>query len=131
MNIATFDDLLRAARAQPRPQRLLFVFAAAGLPDAPTAAQRAEVLDGQGGCLEPLMCVDKAADELQDFAALVDESRAFGPAWQLVFAAAIDDGAAGAAEAPLQRMVEAIRAGRVGDFLPFDGEGHAVTLSAS
>jgi len=29
MNIATFDDLLSAARAQPLPQRLLLVFAAA------------------------------------------------------------------------------------------------------
>ena len=27
MEIASFDDLLHAARAQPEPQRLLFVFA--------------------------------------------------------------------------------------------------------
>ena len=27
MNISSFDDLLRAAREQPEPQRLLFVFA--------------------------------------------------------------------------------------------------------
>ena len=33
MNIAGFEDLLRAAREQPEPQRLLFVFAGAELPE--------------------------------------------------------------------------------------------------
>ncbi len=28
MDISSFDDLLQAARLQPEPQRLLFVFAA-------------------------------------------------------------------------------------------------------
>ncbi len=36
MDISTFDDLLAAARAQPQPQRLLFVFAAIELPDDAT-----------------------------------------------------------------------------------------------
>ena len=31
--IEHFDDLLRIARAQPEPQRLLLVFASADLPD--------------------------------------------------------------------------------------------------
>ena len=41
MEISSFDDLIEAARAQPEPQRLLFVFAAVELPDDATAAQRA------------------------------------------------------------------------------------------
>ncbi len=40
MNITCFDDLLQAARAQPTPQRLLFVFAQAELPADSTPAQR-------------------------------------------------------------------------------------------
>ena len=36
LNISTFDDLLRAARQQPQPQRLLFVFAGAELPENST-----------------------------------------------------------------------------------------------
>jgi len=36
MSITNFDDLLRSARAQPEPQRLLFVFATAGVPDDAT-----------------------------------------------------------------------------------------------
>jgi hypothetical protein len=36
MNISTFGDLLHAAKEQADPQRLLFVFAQAGVPDDAT-----------------------------------------------------------------------------------------------
>ena len=49
MNIQTFDDLLSAARSQPLPQRLLFVFAGVELPDDATPAQRLEFERGEGG----------------------------------------------------------------------------------
>jgi len=42
MNIANFDGLVRAARAQPEPQRLLFVFANAEMPEDGTPEQRSE-----------------------------------------------------------------------------------------
>ena len=87
MNIATFDDLLRAARQQPEPQRLLFVFARAELPDDSTPEQRLRFAAGEGGTLAPLMCVDKSPDELGTFADLVEESRELGQAWTLVFVA--------------------------------------------
>lgn len=128
MDITHFDDLLLAARAQPRPQRLLFVFAAAVLPDGATAAQRAAFEAGEGGALEPLMCVDKSPSELQDFAALVQESRQFGRDWQIVFAAAVDGRDSASVDAPLQRMVEAIRGGRLAGLLPLDRDGRAVVL---
>ena len=79
MNISSFDDLLRAARQQPEPQRLLFVFAQAVLPDDSTPEQRAGFEAGQGGALTPLMSVDKTPEELGTFAALVEESRQFAP----------------------------------------------------
>ena len=40
MEISSFDDLIEAARAQPEPQRLLFVFAAVELPDDASAARK-------------------------------------------------------------------------------------------
>ena len=46
-----FRQLLQAAAAQPDPQRLLFVFAAAELPDDPTPAQRERFAAGEGGAL--------------------------------------------------------------------------------
>ena len=59
MTISSFDDLLLQARQQAEPQRLLFVFSGAELPDDATAQQRARFEAGAGGALTPLMCVDK------------------------------------------------------------------------
>ena len=129
--IAGFDDLLRAARQQPEPQRLLFVFAGAELPDDCTPDQRARFAAGVGGALSPLMCVDKSADELETFAALVAESRTAGPEWAIVFVAGLAGRAGRAptskdAEVPMQRMVDAIKAGSLGSLIPFDRAGRPV-----
>lgn len=133
MKISTFDDLLQAARAQPEPQRLLFVFAGIELPDDATPAQRADFEAGQGGALVPLMCADKLPQELPSFATLVAESAQFGKSWGMVFAAALSGKRQGAptsadAEEPLQRMVEAIKRGEFGAYIPFDPQGQAVQL---
>lgn len=134
MNIASFDDLLQAARQQTQPQRLLFVFASADLPDDSTAAQRDSFLAGEGGALVPTMCVDKTAEELLTFSDLVQESQQFGQEWSIVFAAALA-GSGGlaptseAAEKPLQQMVEAIKAGTLGTYIPFDRQGQPVMLA--
>ncbi len=131
MDISSFDDLLRAAREQPEPQRLLFVFANAVLPDDSTPEQRVRFEAGQGGALTPLIAADKTPDELNTFAALVEESRQFGPDWSVVFVASLpgrDSRAPTSAEAdkPLQRMIESINAGSFGLFVPFDRQGRPV-----
>jgi hypothetical protein len=134
MDISSFDDLLTAARQQPAPQRLLMVFAAAELPDDATPDQRAAFDRGEGGALTPLMCVDKTPEELSSFDRLVSESEAMGPAWTMVFVAALS-GRAGQspssadAQVPMQQMVESIRAGVLGHTIPFDRQGRAVQLN--
>lgn len=133
MNISSFNDLLQAARYQPLPQRLLFVFAAVELPEGSTPQQRADFEAGHGGALVPLMCVDKSPQELDSFEALVQEAAQFGRPWAMVFAAALS-GSPGepptteAAEKPLERMVEAIKQGDIGSYIPFDAQGNAVQL---
>ena len=134
MTISSFDELLQASRQQNEPQRLLFVFATAGLPDDATPAQHAHFTAGQGGTLAPLMCVDKAPDEIVSFATLVEQARAFGQPWDIVFVAAMSGRAgtsptAAQAEAPLQRMVESIKAGDIGGFIPFDGQGQTIQFN--
>ena len=134
MNISNFDDLLRAAREQPEPQRLLFVFAHAVLPDDSTPEQRARFEAGEGGALAPLMSVDKIPEELATFDALVEESRQFGTDWAVVFVASLPGRAGRAptskeADQPLTRMVESIKAGSIGSFIPFDRRGEPVMLS--
>ena len=131
MTIANFDDLLRAATEQPEPQRLLFVFATAGVDTDATAEQKARFEAGQGGTLTPLMCVDKLPGELASFDALLEESRAFGQPWDMVFVAALPgSGGTGPsdvqAEAALQRMVDSIKSGRIDGFVPFDAQGRPV-----
>ncbi|MEP7328479.1 MAG: ribonucleotide reductase subunit alpha [Betaproteobacteria bacterium] len=134
MSISSFDDLLREARQQAEPQRLLFVFAGAELPADSTAEQRSRFEAGLGGALVPLMCVDKSLDELSTFAALTDESRQFDQKWVMVFVAGLT-GRGGQpptskdAEAPLQSMVDSIKAGSISAFLAFDRNGQPTQLS--
>lgn len=133
MNISSFEDLLHAANAQPQPQRLLFVFANAGLPDDATPAQRARFEAGEGGTLVPLMAVDKAPEELQSFPALVEEARQYGSAWSIVFVAGLAGRNACAptsdeADRSLERMVEAVKAGEFGAFMPFDRQGNPLLI---
>jgi hypothetical protein len=81
--------------------------------------------------LTPLMCVDKAPGELDSFDALVEESRQFGQAWDIVFVASLSGAGsigptAGQAQASLQQMVESIRSGAIGRFVAFDLHGQPV-----
>lgn len=133
MTISNFDELLQEARQQPEPQRLLFVFSGAELPDDASPVQRAHFEAGIGGALTPLMYVDKTPQELGTFSALVEEARQFEKAWVIVFVAALA-GRGGVAptseetEASVLRMVESIKAGRVASFIPFDRQGQPVVL---
>lgn len=129
-----FEQLLRAAAAQPEPQRLLFVFAAAELPDDASPAQRARFAAGQGGALVPLACVDKDPADLTRFEALVAESRAASPPWQAVFIAALpgEKGRPPSAQridSALQAMVDNVRQGRFAGYLALDLEGEPLTFS--
>ena len=149
---SAFNQLLRSAAAQPEPQRLLFVFAVAALPEDATPAERDRFAAGGGGTLEPVICVDKGLDELVSFDALVAESRLLaqtsqtvqpgeadgdredreaGAAWQVMFAAGLSgcDGQspnAGQVERALQMMVERVRSGMIGAFLALDRSGEAL-----
>lgn len=134
MDISSFEDLLRASREQPEPQRLLYVFAGAELPGDSTPEQRARFEAGEGGALAPLMAVDKTPEELDTFAALVEESRQFGPDWAVIFVASLPGRAGRAptneeADRSLQRMIESIKAGSLGSFLPFNRRGDPIVLS--
>jgi hypothetical protein len=133
MNISCFEDLLHAARQQPEPQRLLFVFAGVELPDESTPEQLARFQAGEGGAFVPLMSVDKKPEELETFAALVEESRRFGGDWRVVFVAGLSgrDGRAptgSEADQSLQRMTEAIKTGAFGAFMPFDRSGNTLLI---
>ncbi|MBS0506601.1 MAG: ribonucleotide reductase subunit alpha [Proteobacteria bacterium] len=131
-----FDDLLQAARAHRERQRLLFVFAGTELPGDATPDQRERFAQGEGGVLVPMMCVDRLPEELESFDALLRESLQFEPPgqpWRLVFTAALSGTPAkapseGDAELVLNRMVEAVKTGAFGAYLPFNRDGQPVRL---
>ena len=131
--LSHFDQLLQAAAAQSQPQRLLFVFAGAELPQDATPAQRQRFEAGAGGALAPLACVDKHPGELTTFEALVAESRQASPPWHVVVIAALSgqDGQPDSDErvdAALGAMVEGVRTGRLDAYLALDADGEPVTF---
>lgn len=133
MNIENFSDLLRVARAQPLPQRLLFVFVDAVLADDANAQQREGFEAGHGGALVPIMCVEKSPDDLSSFEALVHEAAQFGYPWRLVFSAAMSETNHGAPEGKevdgaLKVMVENIKRGEIAGYLALDRQGLSVAL---
>jgi len=134
MNISNYTDLLNAAKQQPEPQRLLFVFTQSELPEGYTEVQTQRFNAGKGGVLTPKMCTDKALDELGDFSDLVKESRQTGLDWKIVFVACLA-GRAGVmpstedAQEPLKKMVDSIQNGAVSRYLAYDSDGHQVRFS--
>jgi len=79
--------------------------------------------------LTPVVCVDKAPEELSDMAALVEESRQAGADWDIVFVAALaGEDAEAQAEQHLNRMVESLKMGNIAQFLAFDRQGEAVSI---
>jgi hypothetical protein len=131
MSLATFQDLLDAARRQPEPQRLLFVFARVDLPENATDDQRQRYEQREGGTISPSLCVDKAPAEITSFDALAAESATTGQSWDIVFVGSLA-GRAGIAPStdeaaqPLRFMVNAIDNGRVSDFAAFDRNGEVL-----
>jgi len=133
-SVSHFDQLLKAAAAQPDPQRLLFVFAQAELPEGATEAQKNDFVAGRGGALTPLACVDKAPADLSTFEALVDESRQACPPWQVLFIAALagHEGkppSSALVDSALQAMVDAVKAGRLGNYMALSPSGEPLVLS--
>lgn len=128
-----FEQLLQAAAAQAEPQRLLFVFTQAELPENPTPEQRERFKAGSGGALKPLACVDKSPAELSTFEALVDESRHACPPWQVLFIAALagQEGrppSTALVDSALHAMVEAVKAGRFAGYMALAPNGEPITL---
>ncbi|MEI7444545.1 MAG: ribonucleotide reductase subunit alpha [Burkholderiales bacterium] len=135
IRLTRFDDLLTAARAQPTRQRLLLVFATIGLPDDATDRQRESFAAGRGGALTPVMCVDKAPEELESFEALSQEAAKTGRDWSVVFVAALA-GQVDAAPTPAQideamnRVIDSIGHGRMQGLMVFDKAGRPLQLAA-
>lgn len=129
MSISSFVDLLAAAAEQPQAQRLLFMFAKAEMPQGQVGS-----LSQQGGELRAVMCVDKLPEELSDFEHLVAESKYTGKNWDVVFVSSMSGQdrlvpTSDAASRSLDRMVESLRNGNIGNYLAFNQAGELLQFS--
>ncbi|WP_339805950.1 ribonucleotide reductase subunit alpha [uncultured Marinobacter sp.] len=131
--ITGFKDLLEVARTESEPQRLLFVFCKAELPEDATAEEKSAFDRGEGGALTPVICVDKTPSEVPEFERLVVESEQTGQNWDVVFVAAMSgrggiEPSSDDVQQPMNMMVESIRLGKVANFLPLDRAGVSIDL---
>lgn len=94
-----------------------------------TPEQRAAHAAGAGGVPRSLTCEDKDPAELADFAALAAEARHAGPAWHLVFTAALAGRTnPGEVERLLELLVKRVETGELACLLPFNPGGEAVLI---
>jgi hypothetical protein len=132
INITNYESLLSVANQQPEPQRLLFVFLRASLPDDHGEEDASNFHSGQGGALQPIMCVDKTLGELSTFSALVTEAERIEKDWQIVLVAGLagKNGVAPSsdeAEDPLKMMLHTVEnGGDLSKYMSFDREGEPV-----
>ena len=129
IKITDYESLLAVGKQQNNPQRFLFVFLQASLPDDHAEADKLSFHSGQGGELKAIMCVDKDLEELTDFADLVTESQQMEQDWSMLLIACLS-GKNGVhptseeAEQPLKIMVETVQnGGDLSKYLAFDKQG--------
>ena len=129
MEITDFKSLLYVGRQQPTPQRFLFVFLQAVLPDKPNEADKQRFDSGQGGELRAMMSVDKNLSDLSNFADLVVESKQMDQDWDMVLVACLSGHndqfpTSEEAKEPLKMMVQAVQNGAdLSKYLAFDKSG--------
>lgn len=129
IEITDYKSLLEVGRQQTEPQRFLFVFLQASLPEDSSDTNKQSFYAGQGGELKALMCVDKDLAELIDFSDLVTESEQMGQDWSMVLIACLSGNngispSSSEAEEPLKMMVQAVQNGAdLSKYLAFDKQG--------
>lgn len=134
MNITHYNDLIAAAKQEPEPQRLLFVFAKAEIPEEATPQQIAEFERGEGGVLTPSICVDRLPEEVSDFTTLINQSEQTGFDWDIAFVSSMSGRAGNAPTSeeciqPLKMMMQQIQMGIIANFLALNRKGDVVQLN--
>lgn len=129
IEITNYESLLAVGHQQIEPQRFLFVFLQASLPDDHDDVEKQRFNVGQGGELKAIMCVDKNLSELSNFADLVKESEQMEQDWSMVLIACLSGingitPSAKNAEQPLKTMVQVVQnGGDLSKYLAFDRQG--------
>jgi hypothetical protein len=123
-----FDELLKAAKKQDQPQRLLFLFAKT------EAKKKKKGKTKITGTIAPLMCVDKLPAEIISFKALESEADSIAPDWDFIITASLSgsEGLAPSsddADPHLNQMANMLASGEdLSRFMIFDREQQIVQV---
>jgi len=135
IEITDYQSLLAVGKLQEEPQRFLFVFLQASLPDDHNELDKKHFQSGQGGELHAIMCVDKDLAELTDFTELVNESKQMEQDWSIVLIACLAgingiQPTAEQADEALKMMVQTVQnGGDLSKYLAFDKQGDLLHFS--
>lgn len=135
IEITDYKSLLAVGKQQKEPQRFLFVFLQAFLPDDSSDKDKQLFQSGLGGELKPIMCIDKNLDDLTDFTALVSESKQMEQEWSIVLIACLSgkEGhhpTAAESEEQLKVMAQMVQnGGDLSKYLAFDRQGDLLQFS--
>ncbi len=80
---SNFMELVKAAKAQPEPQRLLFLLAQS------ERSNKAHKSNAKG-TITPVMCVDKEPEELTGFSRFVSEADSMSKNWDMMLVAGMN-----------------------------------------
>ncbi len=133
--ITDYASLLVVGKQQTEPQRFLFVFLKALLPEDHTDEDKAQFQAGNGGELNAVICVDKDLAELTNFTDLVAESKQMEQEWDIVLVACLSGRnsippTSEEAEQPLKMMVKVVQdGGDLSKYLAFDKQGEMLNFS--
>lgn len=134
MEIANYREFLQLVKTRPEPQRLLFVFTDAQLPDDASEHEREQFREREGAALTPILCGDRLATEMEGFSSLCREVEVTGRQWEVLFVSSITrgDGAmptVADVEQFMKVMLEAIKQGKVSRFAAFNRDGELLRIS--
>ncbi len=127
--MTVFSELLQMTGAQDEPQRLLLLFANAEAKNPKKSKKH------QQGTITPVMCVDKAPEEVSDFASLVKEADAINKAWNFLFIASLsgENGKAPTTEDAdpyLNKMTNDVEMGNISQYLVIDRDENRIELQS-
>ncbi len=135
IEITDYQSLLAVGKLQDQPQRFLFVFLQASLPNEHNDEDKVRFNSGLGGELQAIMCVDKDLAELTDFASLITESKQMQQQWDIVLIACLagvngKQPSSDQAEASLKMMVQTVQnGGDLSKYLALDKQGDLLQFS--
>ncbi len=127
--MTVFSELLQMTGAQDEPQRLLLLFANAEAKNPKKSKKH------QQGTITPVMCVDKAPEEVSDFASLVKEADGINKAWNFLFIASLsgENGKAPTTEDAdpyLNKMTNDVEMGNISQYLVIDRDENRIELQS-